>query len=196
MEYDESATRSRLRCLWQTVGEVLRNQRVLAGRTIKTSGLKYVFGHGVWVLAGLLDQAVKLRTYIVEDNATIRENLIGTLEELASVEPVGFAETEDEGKVWLKECAGQWDLAIVDLFLRQGSGLGVLAACRARRPGQKMVVLSNYATPDVRMRCAQLGVDAVFDKSNEIDALVDYCIVHGTQRAAAAGAPVNRSACS
>jgi hypothetical protein len=25
------------------------------------------------------------------------------------------------------------------------------------------------------MRCAQLGVDAVFDKSMEIDALVDYC---------------------
>ena len=140
--------------------------------------LKYVFGHGVWVLAGLLDQAVKLRTYIVEDNATIRDNLIGTLKELASVEPVGFAETEDEGKVWLKERSSQWDLAIVDLFLRQGSGLGVLEACRERSPGQKMVVLSNYATPDIRMRCAQLGVDAVFDKSNEIDALVDYCVAH------------------
>jgi DNA-binding NarL/FixJ family response regulator len=105
-----------------------------------------------------LDQAVKLRTYIVEDNATIRENLIGTLEELASVEPVGFAETEEEGKVWLKERAGQWDLAIVDLFLRQGSGLGVLEACRERSPGQKMVVLSNYATPDIRMRGAQPGL--------------------------------------
>ena len=123
---------------------------------------------------------MKLRTYIVEDNATIRENLIGTLEELASVEAVGVAETEDEGKDWLTSHGDQWDLAIVDLFLRQGSGLGVLAACRSRRPGQKMVVLSNYATPDVRMRCAQLGVDAVFDKSNEIDALVDYCIQHST----------------
>ena len=49
---------------------------------------------------------------------------------------------------------------------------------RERSPGQKMVVLSNYATPDIRMRCAQLGVDAVFDKSNEIDALVDYCVAH------------------
>jgi two-component system OmpR family response regulator len=127
-----------------------------------------------------LDLPVKLRTYIVEDNATIRENLIGTLEELASVEAVGVAETEDEGKNWLAAHGGEWDLAIVDLFLRQGSGLGVLAACRDRKPGQKMVVLSNYATPDVRMRCAQLGVDAVFDKSNEIDALVDYCIQHST----------------
>lgn len=123
---------------------------------------------------------MKLRTYIVEDNATIRENLVGTLEELACVEAVGFSATEDEGKAWLTTHAGQWDLAIVDLFLRQGSGLGVLAACRTRKPTQKMVVLSNYATPDVRMRCAQLGVDAVFDKSNEIDALVDYCIAHGS----------------
>jgi hypothetical protein len=38
------------------------------------------------------------------------------------------------------------------------------------------VVLSNYATPDIRQRCAQFGADAVFDKSNEIDALVDYCL--------------------
>ena len=126
-----------------------------------------------------MDPIVKLKTYIVEDNATIRENLIGTLEELACVESVGIAETEEDGKAWLTKNPGQWDLAIVDLFLRQGSGLGVLAACRARQPHQRVVVLSNYATPDVRVRCAQLGVDAVFDKSNEIDALVDYCIEQG-----------------
>lgn len=123
-----------------------------------------------------MDPIVKLKTYIVEDNATIRENLIGTLEELVSVESVGAAATEDEGKSWLAAHPAHWDLAIVDLFLRQGSGLGVLAACRKRLPHQRMVVLSNYATPDVRVRCAQLGVDAVFDKSNEIDALIDYCI--------------------
>jgi len=38
----------------------------------------------------------------------------------------------------------------------------------------------------VRMRCAQLGVDAVFDKSNEIDALVDYCIEHSSKAHSAA----------
>ena len=119
---------------------------------------------------------MRLKTYIVEDNPTIRENLIGTLEELASIDAVGTAETENDGKAWLAEQGKQWDLAIVDLFLKQGSGLGVLAACRNRKPWQKVVVLSNYATADIRQRCAQLGVDAVFDKSNEIDALVDYCI--------------------
>ncbi len=119
---------------------------------------------------------MRLKTYIVEDNPTIRENLIGTLEELARIDAVGTAETENEGKAWLTENSGDWDLAIVDLFLKQGSGLGVLAACRDRPSRQKVVVLSNYATADIRQRCTQLGVDAVFDKSNEIDALVDYCI--------------------
>jgi two-component system OmpR family response regulator len=123
---------------------------------------------------------VRLKTYIVEDNPTIRENLIGTLEELAGINAVGTAETENEGKAWLVENSGDWDLAIVDLFLKQGSGLGVLAACRDRPSTQKVVVLSNYATADIRQRCAQLGVDAVFDKSNEIDALVDYCIQQST----------------
>ena len=119
---------------------------------------------------------MELKTYIVEDNATIRENLIGTLEELASIKALGWAETENEAKGWLAQHDTHWDLTIVDLFLKQGSGLGVLEACRGRPPYQRVVVLSNYATNDMRKRCAQLGADAVFDKSNEIDALIEYCI--------------------
>lgn len=125
---------------------------------------------------------MQLRTYIIEDNATIRENLIGTLEELASVKALGWAETESEAKGWLAQHDNQWDLTIVDLFLKQGSGLGVLEACRGRPPGQRVVVLSNYATADMRKRCTQLGADAVFDKSNEIDALVEYCIAQSEER--------------
>lgn len=119
---------------------------------------------------------MELRTYIVEDNPTIRENLIGTLEELACIKALGWAETENEAKAWLAAEPAHWDLAIIDLFLKQGSGLGVLEACRKRRPGQRVVVLSNYSTEDMRKRCIQLGADAVFDKSNEIDALVEYCV--------------------
>jgi len=119
----------------------------------------------------------RLQTYVVEDNLTIRENLIGTLEELTCTTVVGFAETEAHAREWLLDAGNQWDLAIVDLFLKQGSGLGILQACQSRRPTRKVVVLSNYATPDIRRRCAEFGVDAVFDKSNEIDALVDFCIL-------------------
>ena len=117
-----------------------------------------------------------LRAYIVEDSPTIRENLIETLHELAEVDAVGLADTEREGKAWLAQHSDDWDIAVVDLFLREGSGLGVVESCRGRRRGQKVIVLSNHATSDIRRRCAQLGADAVFDKSTEIDALLDYCV--------------------
>lgn len=120
-----------------------------------------------------------LITYLVEDSATIRENLISTLEEIAPVKVVGFAETEDEASAWLSSHNGDWKLAIVDLFLKEGSGLGVLKGCQNRNADQKVVVLTNYATSDIRRRCAELGSDAVFDKSNELDELLDYC-THAT----------------
>jgi two-component system OmpR family response regulator len=118
---------------------------------------------------------VQLQAFVVEDNPTIRENLIGTLEELTCVRVAGFSATEEEALVWLEENMERWDVLIVDLFLKQGSGMHLAQRIAHRRPGQKVVVFSNYINANVRKRCAQLGVDAVFDKSTEIDALVDYC---------------------
>lgn len=118
---------------------------------------------------------MQLKTYVVEDNPIIRDNLIATLEELAGVTTVGTAETEKEGIEWLTSDSNAWDLGIVDLFLKQGTGLGVVSACKKRLPTQKIIVLSNYATPDVRKQCVLLGADAVFDKSTEIDELLEYC---------------------
>jgi DNA-binding NarL/FixJ family response regulator len=134
---------------------------------------------------------MKMRTYLVEDNPTIRDNLISTLEELAPVEAVGSAETEEESAEWLTHHPAQWDLAIVDLFLKKGSGLGVLEACRQRKPRQKIVVFSNYATREMRSRCAELGVDAVFDKSTEIDCLLAYCVTQSHKIETAADTAAN-----
>ena len=123
-----------------------------------------------------------VRTFIVEDNPALCKNLVGTLREVARVDPVGQAESEAEGTRWLSRNLSQWDLAIVDLFLKDGTGLRVLEACRHRDPAQKMVVLSNHATPEMRRKCAQLGADAVFDKATEIDDLVDYCLRRRQER--------------
>jgi DNA-binding NarL/FixJ family response regulator len=115
------------------------------------------------------------KTYLVEDNPVIRENLVGFLEDVADTTVVAHASTEDEAVDWLHTHRDEWDLAIVDLFLQQGNGLGVVDACRDRSAHQKVVVLSNYATADMRERSRALGADAFFDKSAEIDQLLAYC---------------------
>lgn len=117
-----------------------------------------------------------LRTYLVEDSPVIRENLIAALEEMVSVEVVGTAAGEDAAVRWLEDAGHRCDLMIVDVFLAQGSGLGVLRAAQKRQRPGKLVVLSNYATADIRRKCLELGADRVFDKSNEIDALMAYCL--------------------
>jgi len=119
---------------------------------------------------------VPLRIYLVEDNPIIRENLAATLAELAGTELAGTADGEADAKRWFGDNPDAWDLAIVDLFLKQGNGLGVVAACQGRLANQKLVVLTNYASPGVREQCVKLGANAVFDKSNEIENLVSFCI--------------------
>jgi len=118
---------------------------------------------------------VQLAAYVVEDNPDIRENLVGTLQELTCVDVRGCAATEEEALNWLENRTHRWDIAIVDLFLKAGSGMHLVQRLQRHHAQQKIVVFSNYVNASVRKRCAQLGVDAVFDKSTEIDALVDYC---------------------
>ena len=123
-----------------------------------------------------LPPAHRLKTYIVEDSQLIRENLIATLEELAPVQVVGTAEDEAGAVQWLENGANVAELVIVDIFLKSGSGLGVLRAAQGMPyQGRRMVVLSNYATLDMRRRCLELGADKVFDKSQDIEALILYC---------------------
>jgi len=114
-----------------------------------------------------------LTAFIVEDSPVIRENLVAALEEMAPIQVVGTAEDEAGALRWLAD--NVCDLAIVDIFLKSGSGLGVLKAATSGAVAAKLVVLSNYATPDMRRKCLELGADRVFDKSNEIDALILYC---------------------
>ena len=123
-----------------------------------------------------------LITYLVEDNPVVRTNLIETIGEIADLKITAHAATQNEASQWLDRHS-DWHLAIVDLFLKQGSGLGVLAACQDRAPFQKVVLLTNYATPEIRQRSLALGADAVFDKSTELDGLMDFCIEQTRQLA-------------
>ena len=125
--------------------------------------------------------ARSLDVFVVEDNLIVLESLVAALEELAPVHVVGSAADEGAAVDWLTAGGGRCDLMIVDIFLRSGSGLGVIAAARRRRPEAALVVLSNYATDEMRSRCLATGADRVFDKSRDIDQLVAYCVALATR---------------
>ncbi len=117
---------------------------------------------------------MRVRIFLVEDSPIIRDSLAETVEELAGARIVGWASSEEEACTWLSEKSTSWDLVVIDLFLQPGSGMNVVKSCRNRLLRQKVIVLTNYATAAIRQRCLDLGADAVFDKTTEIDEFTSY----------------------
>ena len=109
----------------------------------------------------------KLRVVIVEDSAIIRARLAELLIEIPNVEIVGQVETEGDALAVLRQ--QQWDVAVLDLQLKTGTGLGVLKSLgnALRPPHAKIIVFTNYAFPQYRERSMALGADFFFDKSRE-----------------------------
>ena len=119
-----------------------------------------------------------LSTFLVEDKPEIRDTVVEAMEEVAPLKFVGHASSEAAARQWLRTFNDDWQLAIVDLFLSEGSGFGVLRDCQGRKPNQKVVVLTSYCHQNITDRCLQLGADRVFDKSADIEELVAYCKAH------------------
>jgi len=114
----------------------------------------------------------RLRAFLVEDSPIVIETLSAALEEMADVQIVGCAITEEEALSWFGSRTDGCDVALIDIFLQSGSGLGVLEAMRAFAPPPQRVVLTNYPTRDMRARCKALGAEEVFDKSTEVEELM------------------------
>jgi DNA-binding NarL/FixJ family response regulator len=117
---------------------------------------------------------VTVLVFLVEDVLQLRGVVSELLASLGDFRIVGEVATEAEAKLWLDENRGRWDLAVVDLILEQGTGMGVIAKCK-EEPGAKVVVFSDYATPGIRKHCLKLGADAVFQKSNDVPAFIAWC---------------------
>ena len=115
------------------------------------------------------------RVVLIEDSPKLRAMLRDMLVELPGVEVV--ADADDERGAIAKLEQHRADLAIVDLELREGSGLGVLRTLQTepqRFGAPRAVVLSNHGHKAVRARCEALGVERFFDKSFQMDELLDF----------------------
>lgn len=114
------------------------------------------------------------KVFLVEDNAASRLALSETLGVLSGAEIVGWSDNQVDALDALGANSAQWSAAVVDLSLARGSGLEVVKQLASRDPSRKVIVMSNHATEEMKVRCISEGADRVFDKSNEIGDLVSY----------------------
>jgi DNA-binding NarL/FixJ family response regulator len=116
-----------------------------------------------------------LKVVLIEDSLPQRDTLGAMLGELSGVEVVGGADSEQSALELLQRQRPH--LAIVDLKLRAGSGIGVLRALFGnpdRFGSPRAVVYSNHGQVLIRERCLELGADRFFDKATDTDQLLAY----------------------
>lgn len=112
-----------------------------------------------------------MRVVIVEDSERILTHLAEEFAAIDNLDIAGTASTETEAIDLLAD--GHWDLAILDLQLKEGNGLRVLKAIREQRADEGTIaVFTNYAFPQYRTRSLALGADYFFDKSRELSQVV------------------------
>ena len=113
----------------------------------------------------------RLRVALVDDSERIRARLAEMLGEIANVEIAFAADTEGEAVRLMAQL--EWDVIILDLQLRVGTGLGVLKAMQGLRGSDDRVamIFTNYGFRQYRERTLSLGADYFFDKSRDFDAL-------------------------
>jgi two-component system OmpR family response regulator len=114
----------------------------------------------------------KLKVFLIEDGCQIRSILIEFLQRTEHIEIIGFAENESDALDQLR--SKEWDVVIVDIGLNEGSGLGVLAGLQ-HDPWKhgKRFVFTNSPSPALKSRCIALGADEFFDKSRDLNMLVN-----------------------
>jgi DNA-binding NarL/FixJ family response regulator len=118
-----------------------------------------------------MDLQNKLKVFLIEDAPRVRAVLTDILQENSWIEVIGFAENENDALQELR--SREWDVAIIDIELKQGNGLGVLAGLKkdSRQYGKRLVFTSN-PNHVLRARTLALGADGFYDKSTDIGVLV------------------------
>lgn len=109
----------------------------------------------------------------IDDNYLLRKHLAILLQDVADAHVVGWAETAQEA-ARIAQWWPDWQLIVLDLELKQGTGYDVLISLRQRGPNQHICVFSNHVAGMERDWCFELGADGVFDKTRDIAAFFDF----------------------
>ncbi|MDB5859119.1 MAG: putative response regulator, CheY [Ramlibacter sp.] len=118
---------------------------------------------------------MSVEVFLVEDLKNIQSAVAQMLKGLGDFRITAAVSTEAEALGWLEQNPGSWDLAVIDLVLEQGSGMGAISRARRTSPKGRVVVFSNFVTPGIKAHCLRLGADAAFDKHSELRDFADYC---------------------
>jgi DNA-binding NarL/FixJ family response regulator len=111
------------------------------------------------------------RIFILEDHPMVRQGIRKLIESQQGFEVCGESESSDEGLAALSTACA--DLAIVDLSLKDSSGLDFIKTAKSRYPTLLTLVLSMHEDSSIIERALKFGASGYVSKAESLDRLID-----------------------
>ncbi|HEX4080410.1 MAG TPA: response regulator transcription factor [Rhizomicrobium sp.] len=111
------------------------------------------------------------KVFLVDDHPLLREGLAGLINRMPDFKVCGESETAAEALDGI--CRTKADAAIVDLSLREGSGIELIKAIRTGSPGTAVLVLSMHDERRYAERCIRAGARGYVMKAELATHVVD-----------------------
>ncbi|HEY3638346.1 MAG TPA: response regulator transcription factor [Rhizomicrobium sp.] len=111
------------------------------------------------------------KVFLVDDHPLLREGLAGLINRSPEIKICGEAEGAVEALEGI--CRTKADAAIVDLSLKEGSGIELIKAIRSRSPGTAVLVLSMHDERRYAERCIRAGARGYVMKAELATKVVD-----------------------
>jgi DNA-binding NarL/FixJ family response regulator len=111
-----------------------------------------------------------MKVLIVDDSAIIRVRLAELLTEVEGIEIVAQSDNAYDAADLIREL--EPDVAILDVRMPRRSGLDLIEDVKNSRQPPKIIMLTNFPTPENREKCLNSGADYFFDKSSEIEGVM------------------------
>lgn len=125
---------------------------------------------------------VPLRVFVIEDSPILLERIAEAIADQPSLLLVGTADSEKDALEKIERLRP--DALVVDIKLREGNGLNVLAQLKwdgVEGSKPKIVVFTNYPRQEYLRNSKQLGADYFLDKSTQFSDLPKVLIGLGDE---------------
>lgn len=111
------------------------------------------------------------RVLIVDDSEQIRERIYALLMESGQIQIVGQAGNAQDALDAFEDLRP--DSVILDIRLPDQSGIEILKKIKARQPGVRVTMLTNFDNAQYREKCRRLGADHFLNKTLEFEKIID-----------------------
>jgi DNA-binding NarL/FixJ family response regulator len=110
-----------------------------------------------------------LKVLIADDSALLRERIGDLISEIEGIELVGQAGDAQAAIEAIRRLRPH--VAILDIRMPKGSGIGVLAQVKREPSPPIVIMLTAFPYPQYRQKCLEAGADYFFDKASEFERL-------------------------